>query len=131
MHAPGSNDTGFPPASVSVTCAKPSSGTGPVPIRPFSDWKKTWTPVGRWPATSVGMPIPRLTSMPERSSSAMRLAIMVWASMAGIGDESGIGDEVVDEYRRSHDIVGRNHSNRHDVRRGGDDGGAGHRDDGI
>ena len=44
--APGSAVTGRPPASVSVGCAMPSSGTGPVPINPFSDWKKTCMPAG-------------------------------------------------------------------------------------
>ena len=34
------NVTGRPPASVSIGCAMPGSGTGPVPMRPFSDWKK-------------------------------------------------------------------------------------------
>ena len=39
VQAPGSAPTERPPASVSIGCAMPSSGTGPVPIRPFSDWK--------------------------------------------------------------------------------------------
>ena len=34
-----------PPARVREPgSAMPGSGTGPVPIRPFSDWKKTWMP---------------------------------------------------------------------------------------
>ncbi len=45
--APGSAVTGRPPASVSVGCAMPSSGGAPVPINPFSDWKKTCMPSGR------------------------------------------------------------------------------------
>ena len=44
--APGSAVTGRPPASVSVGCAMPSSGGAPVPISPFSDWKKTCMPSG-------------------------------------------------------------------------------------
>ena len=41
--APGRALTGCPAASVSVGCAIPSSGIGPVPISPFSDWKNTLT----------------------------------------------------------------------------------------
>ena len=59
----------------------PSAGGAPVPIRPFSDWKYTCMPGGTNFETSVGMPMPRLTSMPSRSSCAIRLAMMVWASM--------------------------------------------------
>ena len=44
--APGNALTGRPPASVSVGCARPSSGIGPVPISPFSDWKYTEVPAG-------------------------------------------------------------------------------------
>ena len=44
--APGSAVTGRPPASVNVGCAMPSSGGAPVPISPFSDWKKTCMPSG-------------------------------------------------------------------------------------
>ena len=53
--APGNALTGRPAASVR-NCAwtMPSSGTGPVPIRPFSDWKNTCMPGGTWLATSVG-----------------------------------------------------------------------------
>ena len=43
----------------------------------FSDWKNTFVPCGTWLATSVGMPMPRFTSMPSRSSCAMRLAMIV------------------------------------------------------
>ena len=45
--APGNAVTGRPPASVSIGCAMPSSGMAPVPISPFSDWKKTCMPSGR------------------------------------------------------------------------------------
>lgn len=44
--APGSAVTGRPPASVSVGRAMPSSGVGPVAIRPFSAWNNTWDPFG-------------------------------------------------------------------------------------
>ena len=56
-------------------------GTGPVPISPFSDWKKTWMPAGTKLATWVGMPMPRLTSIPGLSSRAMRRAISVAGSI--------------------------------------------------
>jgi len=46
VHAPGIAPTGIPPASVSRACTMPSSGTGAVPINPFSDWKKMWIPGG-------------------------------------------------------------------------------------
>ena len=36
-------------------------GAGPMPSRPFSLCRKTSRPFGRWFATSVGRPIPRLT----------------------------------------------------------------------
>ena len=62
--APGSALTGRPAASVRVGCAMPSSGMGPVPISPFSDWKNMLTPAGTWLATKVGIPMPRLTSIP-------------------------------------------------------------------
>ena len=80
--APGSALTGRPPASVRRGCAMPSSGIGPVPIKPFSDWKNTLMPAGRKFDTSVGMPMPRLTSMPGCNSWAMRFAMIVCASMA-------------------------------------------------
>jgi hypothetical protein len=41
VDAPGSALMGRPPASVKCGCAMPCSGIGPVPINPFSDWKKT------------------------------------------------------------------------------------------
>src|SRR6476661_8684047 len=63
------------------------------------------------------MPIPRLTSIPELSSRAMRLAMMVWASIA-----SPIGDKVVDDGARSNNVIGGNHAHRHDVIGGYDHG---------
>src|SRR5262249_61221110 len=63
------------------------------------------------------MPMPRLTSIPERSSCAMRLAITVCASMA-----SPVGDEIVDDRGRSNDMIGRDHTYRHDMVGSDDDG---------
>src|SRR5262245_48969363 len=88
----------------------PSSGIGPVPIRPFSDWKNMLNPAGTWFATRVGMPMPRLTSIPEWSSLAMRLAMMVCASMALL-----IGDEVIDNWRRRHNVIRGDDPHRNDV----------------
>src|SRR5271165_6000222 len=94
----------------------PGSATGPVPIRPFSDWKKTRIDGGTKFATSVGMPMPRFTSMPSRSSRAMRLAIRVCASMG-----SFLHDDVIDQGRRGYDMVWRDHADGYDVFRLDDD----------
>src|SRR4029079_18540272 len=69
------------------------------------------------------MPMPRLTSMPSRSSSAMRLAMTVCASMA-----SALGDEVVDERGRRDDMVRRDQADGNDVVGGDDHGIGGHGD---
>src|SRR6516165_11686675 len=55
--------------------------------------------------------MPKLTSIPDDSSLAMRRAIMVWASM-GV---SRIGDEEIDDWCGRHDMIWRNHANRHYV----------------
>src|SRR5690606_20950119 len=107
--------------SVSHGSAMPGSGTGPVPMRPFSDWKKTWIPLGTKFATRVGMPIPRLTSIPFVSSCAMRLAMMDCVSMA-----SAFHNEIVDERSGRHDVVRRDDAHRHDVLRLNEDGVRGH-----
>src|SRR5918993_894361 len=122
VDAPGRAVTGFPPASVSHGSAMPGSATGPVPIRPFSDWKKTCIPLGTKLATRVGMPMPRLTSIPSRSSCAMRLAMRDCESMA-----SAFRDEVVDDRRGRHDMVRRDDAHRHDVLRLDDHGLRSHR----
>src|SRR4051794_3542550 len=46
-----------------------------MPSRPFSLCKVTRTPGARWLATRVGMPMPRLTYSPSRSSPAAMAAI--------------------------------------------------------
>src|SRR5688572_2247185 len=46
-----------------------------MPSMPFSDWRMMFIPGGMKLATSVGMPIPRLTYIPSRSSRAVRAAI--------------------------------------------------------
>src|SRR6478672_10121804 len=46
-----------------------------MPSRPFSLWRVTRTPSGRWLATSVGIPMPRFTYWPSSSSLAAMAAI--------------------------------------------------------
>src|SRR4051812_16448915 len=46
-----------------------------MPITPFSLWRTTSRPAGRWLATSVGRPMPRLTTAPSPMSRATRAAI--------------------------------------------------------
>src|SRR3954452_13024486 len=63
------------PALMRSGSSSPSSGKGPTPSIPFSDWRITSIPLGMKFATSVGMPIPRFTYIPSRSSLAARAAI--------------------------------------------------------
>src|SRR5450755_588590 len=53
----------------------PSAGAGPMPMTPFSLCSTTSRPAGRWLATSVGRPMPRLTTEPSGMSRATRAAI--------------------------------------------------------
>src|SRR5262249_7660224 len=122
--APGRAMTGRPAASVSVGWAIPSSGTDPVPIRPFSDWKNTCMPAGRKFATCVGMPMPRFTSMPGEISLVIRRAMIVCGSMS----ISCVGDEVIDDRCRRYHMIRRHHADRNDVVGTDDDGLGGHRD---
>src|ERR1700731_649039 len=72
------------------------------------------------------MPMPRFTSIPERSSHAMRLAMTVCASIT-----SPIGNEKVDERGRGHNVIGRDYTHRHDMVRGHDDSVRRHGDERI
>src|SRR5262245_10980973 len=74
----------------------------------------------------VGMPRPSLTSMPDRTSRAMRLPMIDCASMM-----SPARDEVIDQRSRRHDVVGRDDPDRHDVVRRYDHGVRGHGHDRI
>src|SRR4051794_14498140 len=78
---------------------QPSSGGAPVPISPFSDWKKTCMPAGTKFATSVGIPMPRFTSMPDESSWAVRRAMMVCASMGALTNSQSGSQRSVPESR--------------------------------
>ena len=57
------------------------------------------------------MPMPRLTSIPERSSWAMRSAITVCASIASLL----ISHEVINDGGRRHHVVGRDDAYWYDV----------------
>ena len=63
------------PALMRSASSSPSKGKGPMPRIPFSDWNSTSIPWGMKLATRVGIPMPRLTYQPLRSSWAMRRAI--------------------------------------------------------
>jgi len=66
---------GAPPAFTMSRSSRPGGGAGPRPMSPFSDWRMMETPAGRWFTTSVGRPMPRFTTSPERKIRAMRLAM--------------------------------------------------------
>ena len=61
MEPPGSTVTVCLPALIRSASSSPSYGNGPMPSSPFSLCSTTRTPSGRLLATSVGMPMPRLT----------------------------------------------------------------------
>src|SRR5262244_3146125 len=81
-------------------------------------------PGGRKLATRVGIPMPRFTSMPGESSLAIRRAMIVCGSIS----ISGVGDEVVDDWCRRHDMIRRDHADGNDVVGAGDDSASGHCD---
>ncbi len=57
----GSSVTVCLPALIRSASSSPSNGNGPMPSMPFSEWSWIDMPSGMWFATSVGMPMPRLT----------------------------------------------------------------------
>src|SRR5690348_9166016 len=57
-----------------------AAGAGPTPITPFSAWKMTSRSDGTKSATSVGMPMPRLTSQPSGMSCAHHAAMPLRSS---------------------------------------------------
>jgi len=63
LTAPGSAEMNPPPASVRFGSSMPVGGGEPKPMMPFSLWNATSTPGGTYFATSVGRPMPRLTSV--------------------------------------------------------------------
>src|SRR6516225_6655014 len=56
------------------------------------------------------MPMPRFTSMPARSSFAMRRAITIWGSMM-----ASIRDQIVDNWPRCHHVIRCDHADRDNV----------------
>src|SRR5689334_6485603 len=72
---PGRSVTGCLPALMRSKSSSPSPGAGPMPITPFSLCRTISRPVGRWLATIVGKPMPRLTTAPSGMSRATRAAI--------------------------------------------------------
>src|SRR3990170_5107050 len=68
---------------------------------PFSAWKSTVTPSGMKLETSVGSPIPRLTTMPSRSSRATLMATSSLVKPADVMPRSL--HKPVDEDARRHD----------------------------
>src|SRR5262249_268109 len=77
-------------------------------------------------ATSVGIPMPRLTSIPDFSSSAIRLAMIDCASIA-----SSICDKIVNERCRGNYVVWRNKADGDNVFGCHDSCIRGHRDDRV
>ncbi len=66
--APGTAVMVCLPALMRSASTLSSVGKGPMPSSPFSDWSQTCIPSGMWLATRVGIPIPRFTTKPSRSS---------------------------------------------------------------
>jgi hypothetical protein len=62
------------PALIKSASTSFSLGNGPMPSSPFSDCSTMCVPAWMKLATSVGMPIPRLTYIPSDSSRAARFA---------------------------------------------------------
>ena len=110
VDAPGKAVTGRPPASVSHGSAMPGSGIGPVPMSPFSDWKRTWIPFG----TIVGH------QGWDADAQVDQHAIPKFAGDA-LGDDglrvhsSALHDEVINQRSGRDHMVGRNDPNWHDV----------------
>ncbi len=72
---PGTTVTVCFPALMSCGSASSSKGNGPMPKSPFSLWNHTSCPGPTIPATSVGRPMPRFTTLPGAISFAARAAI--------------------------------------------------------
>src|SRR5690554_2237676 len=90
---PGRMVTGWPPAFTISGSSSPFAGGGPKPIKPFSDWSVISIPGGINAQTSVGRPMPKLTTSPSISSWAMRYAIRFLLSLSAI-DFSSLNYEV-------------------------------------
>src|SRR3712207_6662985 len=102
-----------------------------MPRMPFSLCRNTSVPGGRWLATSVGMPMPRLTYAPSWMSCATRRAswslVLRWYAMSGRLPEAAAlrrraGDlhDARDEDARRDDHFGVEGAERHDLVHAGD-----------
>ena len=89
----------------------PSSGTAPVPIRPFSDWKNTCIPAG----TIVGDQGRNADAEIDEHAGAQLLRDALGDDRLRHPWRSPVRDEIVDKRCRRHDMVGRDHADRHDV----------------
>jgi hypothetical protein len=78
--APGRAVTGCLPACTRSGSTSPSPGVGPTPSSPFSVCNATES-IGRWSATIVGIPIPRLTIAPGGMCATARAAMRSWMFM--------------------------------------------------
>ena len=104
----------------------PCSGIGPVPINPFSDWKNTLSSGGN------------VVRDQRRNADAEIDEIAGTKFLRDAPGDDGlcihgspVRDEIIDERRRGHDVVGRDDADRHDVLRRDDDGIGRHRHDRI
>src|SRR5882757_5859652 len=102
-----------------------------MPMMPFSLWRITSRPAGRWLAISVGRPMPRLTTLPSSMSWATRAAI--WSRvqrgklfMSGCleagaaGGGSGDGHHALHEQALSDDRLGIERAELHHLVHRGD-----------
>src|SRR5581483_5064830 len=123
--------------------SSPCGGAGPMPSTPFSLCRKTSRSLGRWFATLVGSPMPKLTYSPSWMSSATRAAICsrvqrfmglapAWISRGIRGCRGGIAADrhhALDENARGHHAFRIERAELHDFahfrdrafRRGGHD----------
>src|ERR1700704_3142004 len=111
-----------------------------MPMTPFSLCSTTSRPAGRWFATSVGRPMPRLTTEPSAMSRATRAAIsarlhllllMIRSRLlleaAGAGRDALDADDALDEDPRRHDRFRIEAAEGHDLVHGRDRRLRGHR----
>src|SRR3982751_3673045 len=131
---PGSSVTGCLPALMRSKSSSPSGGAGPMPMTPFSLWRTTSRPAGRWFATIVGKPMPRLTTAPSGMSRATRAAISarlhfgsliarssrLLPKAAGAGRDAADAHDPAHEDSRRDDALGVEAAERHDLVHGRD-----------
>src|SRR6185295_16332872 len=96
-----------------------AAGAGPTPITPFSAWKITSRSGGTKSATSVGIPMPRLTNQPSGMSRAHHAAMPLRSS--GVNAIEVLSERhvqhAVHENARRHDDLRRQLAKRDDIAR--------------